>query len=118
MPPKHSFVRGWSQEWFLVKAGEIGPSTREAVERIMGERKHVEQGYNAAMGILRLGKVYGFARVEKACERVLHFKAVSYRALRAVLEQKLDKQVVFPVKTSEEPFLHENIRGSQYYTNP
>lgn len=118
MPPNHSFVRGWSQEWFLAKAGEIGPSTKESVERIMGGRKHVEQGYNSAKGVLRLGKVYGFARVEKACERVLHFKAVSYRTLRAVLEQNLDKQIVFPVKTSEEPLLHENIRGPEYYINP
>ena len=35
----------------------------------MNNRDHVQQGFNAVMGVLRLVKVYSPERVEKACQR-------------------------------------------------
>jgi transposase len=118
MPPNHSFVKGWSKEWFIAKAAEIGPATIDAVAKIMMTREHVQQGFNAALGVIRLAKVYSPQRLECACQRAIYFKSVSFRIIKSILEQHLDKQAFLPLKTSPEaPLVHENIRGPQYYIN-
>jgi transposase len=118
MPPSHAFVAGWSKEWFIAKAAEIGPATIDAVAKIMNSREHVQQGFNAAMGVLRLTKVHSPQRLECACQRALYFKSVTFRSIKSILEQHLDKQAFLPlITTPEAPLLHENIRGAQYYIN-
>jgi transposase len=116
MPPQHAFVRGMRPEWFLHQAGRIGPATEETIRRIMACRRHPQQGFNAAMGVLRLAKVYSSPRLEKACQRILHFKAVSFTTLKTVLAQNLDQQTCLPLSVpAEPPLVHDNIRGPGYY---
>jgi hypothetical protein len=43
--------------------------TAALVETIMRERSHPEQGFRAAVGIIRLVKSYGGDRLEAACGR-------------------------------------------------
>lgn len=118
MPPSHAFVKGWSKEWFIAKASEIGPATAEAAAQIMCAREHVQQGFNAVMGLLRLAKAYSPQRLEKACQRAIYFKASSLKAIKAILEQHLDKQTFLPLPVKQcEPVDHDNIRGAQYYAN-
>jgi transposase len=118
MPPNHAFVKGWSKEWFIARATEIGPATGEAAAHIMNAREHVQQGFNAVMGMLRLAKVYSPQRLEKACQRAMYFKSASLKSIKAILEQHLDKQTFLPLPVQpHEPVVHENIRGAQYYTN-
>lgn len=119
MPESHRFVKGWSKEWFLSKAAEIGSSTKEAIDIIMKRTEHVQQGFNAAMGVIRFAKAYSPQRLEKACERALYFKCASYRIIKSILEQKLDQQ---PLTENTENNInnknalrHSNIRGAQYY---
>jgi len=118
MPPSHAFVKGWSKEWFIAKASEIGPATAEAAVQIMNAREHVQQGFNAVMGMLRLARVYSPQRLEKACQRATYFKASSLKAIKTILEQHLDKQTFLPLTVKQyEPVDHDNIRGAQYYAN-
>lgn len=118
MPPNHAFVKGWSKEWFIAQAAQIGPATADAIAAIMGDREHVQQGFNAAMGVLRLAKVYSPQRLEKACQRAGYFKATSFKAIKSILEQHLDKQTFLPLPQEHNPpLVHENIRGAQYYIN-
>ena len=118
MPPNHSFVKGWSKEWFIAKGAEIGPAATDAVAKIMMSREHVQQGFNAALGVLRLAKVYSPQRLECACQRAIYFNSVTFRSIKSILEQHLDKQAFLPLKTTPEaPLVHENIRGAQYYIN-
>ncbi|MDD5069038.1 MAG: IS21 family transposase [Candidatus Pacebacteria bacterium] len=118
MPPSHAFVKGWSKEWFIAQADKIGPATAEMVSAIMSSREHAQQGFNAAMGVLRLAKVYTPQRVEKACQRADYFKSTSFKAIKSILEQSLDKQTFLPLpQENNPPLVHENIRGAQYYIN-
>lgn len=118
MPPNHAFVKGWSKEWFIAKASEIGPATAEAASQIMSAREHVQQGFNAVMGVLRLARVYSPQRVEKACQRATYFKSATFKAIKTILEQHLDKQTFLPLPVQNQlPIVHENIRGPQYYIN-
>lgn len=118
MPPNHRFVRGWSKEWFLDKAGQIGPSTQETVKRIMERRRHPQQGFNSSLGVLNLVQKYGCERLEAACARAIHYRSPTYKAVRAILERELDRagtQTMQTPPSGTEPLSHDNIRGQDYY---
>jgi transposase len=116
MPPNHLYVKGWSRGYFLSKAYEIGEATAGAVDRVMQDRQHVQQGFNAALGILQLAKSYTPQRLEAACARALYYKYVSVKVIRSILDEKLDK---LPLQSEKQPaqteLFHENLRGPNYY---
>ena len=74
----------------------MGPKTAELVEAILRERTHPEQGYRSCLGILRLAKQYGNARLEEACTRAVAVRARSYRHVASVLPHGLDAQPLAP----------------------
>jgi transposase len=124
MPPNHRFVRGWSCEWFISKAQQIGESTAILAAAIMKRNRHPQQGFNSVLGILNLAKQYEPARVEQAATRALRLNAFSYHSVKSILDRNLDieemraTQCVLPL-----PINHENIRGADYFsgqasTNP
>jgi transposase len=117
MPPEHAFVKGWSKDYFIGEAGKVGAAAAESVKLIMERQEHVQQGFNAALGVLRLAKVYGHQRLELACARALHFRTPSYRSLKAILEQHLEAEPLEELQASPTSSVaaHENIRGAQYY---
>jgi hypothetical protein len=100
----------------MSQAQEIGPSTTSVVERLMKRMEHVQQGFNTAIGLLRLARVYTPQRLECACAIAINHKTVTSRVIKNILEQHLDKKVPFPTPPSV-PIDHQNIRGTQYYTN-
>jgi transposase len=118
MPAAHRAHLEWSPSRIINWAGTIGPQTRALVEAILADRPHPEQGYRSCLGILRLGKRYGTARLEAACARALAVRARSYRHVDSILKHGLDRA---PLPTlGDEPTpttstTHENIRGPQYY---
>jgi len=116
MPQEHQYVKGWSKEYFIAQAAKIGAATAEVVKITMARQQHVQQGFNAALGILRFAQMYSAERLEKASERALHFSTVSYRHLKAIFDQNLDKEpIVHAPSPSVEIVDHENIRGAQYF---
>jgi transposase len=118
MPANHRFVRGWSSEWFISKAEQIGQSTAALACAIMKRHRHPQQGFNSVMGILNLAKQYEPSRVERAAARALRLNALSYHSVKSILQRNLDKneaaatQCVLPLLTN-----HENIRGAHYFSN-
>lgn len=118
MPPKHGFVNGWSPEWFIAQANEIGPNCALLIKEVMKKQEHVQQGFNAALGILRLARVYTPKRLEAASTRACKYKSYSIRALKSILEKNLDKvEHLIPQQTTLPIVVHENIRGASYYQN-
>ncbi len=116
MPPNHKFIasiKGWDPEYFSEKAARIGPHTEKLVDKVLGQKRLVEQTYHSCLGILRLGEKYGHDRLEAACKRALMGKA-TYTMIKDILERGLDKA---PVQADLfEPIpLHENIRGPEFY---
>jgi transposase len=118
MPPEHTFVRGWSKEYFIKEGAKVGAATARAVEATMKRQQHVQQGFNAALGILRLAKIHTPQRLEKACERALYFSSPTYRCIKSILQQHLDEQPLQAVTTTEQLPVqsHDNLRGADYYT--
>jgi len=56
MPSSHRRYADWTPERIRRQAGEIGRNTAALIETILRERSHPEQGFRAAVGIIRLVK--------------------------------------------------------------
>ena len=116
MPERHRQHLEWTPGRMIQWARSIGPETARLVTAILESRRHPEQGYRSCLGILRLGRHYGEARLEAACSRALAVGARSYRHVDSVLRAGLDR---LPVAEADPPTAtppdHENIRGRDYY---
>lgn len=73
-------------------ADRVGPSCREVVDRIFRRVDYDEQGFSAALAVLRLEHRYTRARLERACEMALAAGRPSprYRNLKPILETNQD----------------------------
>jgi transposase len=116
MPEKHKAYKeslGWTAEYFIEKASQIGPFTRDLIVRLTQSRQYSEQTYKSCLGIIKLEKKFGKERLEVACKLALQVSGVSYGLVSNILLNNRDKltqttpQATIPV--------HENIRGKQTY---
>jgi len=96
-------------------AEETGPYTAKLVQAILEDRPHPEQGFRSSLGIIRLSKSYGAARLEAACERALAIRARSYKSVKAILENKLEGRPLPGTAKELPPIAHANVRGAAYY---
>ena len=87
----------------------------DKITRGLGARRHPEQSSRTCLGILRLAKPYGDARLEAACQRALILGAHSVRSLESSLKNRLDEQPLPESQDSLLPAEHENLRGSSYF---
>jgi transposase len=116
MPVPHREYAEWTPERLVRWAQESGPSVGGLIERVMSTRAHPQQGFRSCLGIMGLGKSYGAARLEAACQRALQVDAASYRSVRSILQMGLDRQEVPAGEPAAAlPQEHENLRGSSYY---
>jgi transposase len=114
MPPEHRKYLEWTPSRIIGWAEKTGPFTASLAKQIMEARAHPQQGYRACLGIMRLGRLYGTARLEAASARALRFGSLSFRAVRAILEKGLDRQAADTPSQGVLPF-HDNLRGDYYY---
>ena len=115
-PPAHRYVaeqRAWSDEDFLRQASYIGQSVQRVIKRMLESNTFYEQTYNSCLGILRLAKEYGNARLEAACERAEDAPKINYGIVSNILKNHLD-QLPTDHNASTIPE-HKQIRGPQSY---
>ena len=96
-------------------AASIGPATIALIEAIMKAKPHPEQGFRACLGILRLARSYGPARLEAACRRGNEIGATTYGSIASILKNGLDKAYAQEPTPEAPPIRHGNIRGTGYY---
>ena len=77
MPEKHRRMGRWTPERFTRWAENIGPNTGALITTVLGSRRHPQQAFRSCLGILRLAKSYGDARLEAAARRALAIGANS-----------------------------------------
>jgi transposase len=118
MPSSHQRYADWTIDRIRQESASIGPSTAALCELILERRPHPEQGFRACLGILRLTRSFGPERLEAATARAIDINALSYRSVRSILDQKLDRQAAKKSTADGAPIVvHSNIRGSDYYNN-
>ena len=90
-------------------------ATAASTAALLLRRIHPQQGFRACLGILRLSKQHGEARLEAACQSALALGACSYKSLESILRQGLER---LPLAQQNLPLLpdeHINLRGPGYY---
>ncbi len=115
MPSAHRAHAEWTPSRILSWASKVGLGTHALCEAILKDRPHPEQGFRSCLGILRLAKRYGDARLEAACGRALRARARSYRHVESILKHGLDRVELTDGETNRAPLTHENVRGRDYY---
>jgi len=114
MPAAHRNFLEWKPSRIIAWAQKTGPHTARLLQAIMDSKPHPEQGYRACLGIIRLGEKYPAKRMERAAERALACKALSYTSLKSILDKGLDQ---VPLRAPQGPPVsdHSNVRGAAYY---
>jgi transposase len=115
MPSSHRRYAGWTIERIRQDAARIGPATAALCEQILEHRPHPEQGFRACLGIVRLARPFGTARLDAACSRAIEIGTLSYSSVRSILDNKLDRHDAPKPAADGAPILHANIRGPRYY---
>ena len=116
MPKSHQRYLEWTPSRIIKWAGKTGPKTEKLVTRILENRPHPEQGFRSALGIVHLGRHYTPEQMEKASIRALAIGACSYKSVKSILKNGLDRQpLLFEHPEEAQPPAHPNIRGRHYY---
>ena len=115
MPEAHRRHAQWTPGRIFAWAERSGPATAELVTLIMASRPHPEQGFRSCLGIMRLGRRYGEARLEAAATRALAVRAHSYRSVESILKAGLDGLPLPGEELGPTIGHHANVRGPGYY---
>jgi len=115
MPSSHRRYAEWTPARMMREAEKIGTATIALIQAIMQAKPHPEQGFRACLGILRLARSYGSARVEAACRRGNDIGATSYGSIKSILQHGLDRAYADDAPPPAQPIHHRNIRGNGYY---
>ena len=92
MPERHRAIAGVTSESLLARAEETGTYAVQLVKLKLAAGKYPEHAYRSCMGILNLKKKYGRERLDKACKRALHYRAMSYQNVSNMLQYKLEDE--------------------------
>jgi len=95
MPPEALAYKMQDPQWCLKQAEQIGSHCHRMIRELFNNT--VLDNLRAAQGIIGLGKKYGPARLESACERALFFENIRYHAIKSILQKGLDQ---LPLKPS------------------
>ncbi len=115
MPSSHRRYAMWTPQRMVNEAAKIGPATIALVEAIMKAKPHPEQGFRSCLGIMRLVRTYGIARVEAASRRGNDIGATTYGSIASILKTGLDRAYANSKAPDGPPIRHANIRGRGYY---
>ena len=91
-------------------APRSAPRPRRSSQQILESRPHPEQGYRSCLGLLRLAKRYGPARLNAACARAVAVGARSYRHVDSMLKHGLDRQPLLLEAADARPVPHPRQR--------
>lgn len=115
MPKEHREVLDWTPERLRKEAASIGEFTEHLIELVFESSQHPLQAARSSLGILRLRQSFGSERLERACERAIVIKAISYKSVRSILKKGMDHLSLPETKPSGPSLQHDNLRGAQYY---
>lgn len=110
--PEGKVYREWDGERIRKWSNRVGPSCEGCVNRIFESVRVEEQGFDAALALLRLSRKYSTQRLETACGMALgKVTSPRYRHVKAILDANADKAKA-PEATPEQGGY---IRGADYY---
>ena len=115
MPRSHRAHAEWTPSRLIAWAEQTGPATGRVAAGILAGRPHPAQGYRACLGLMRLGRVHGAARLEAACLRAEWLRSYRYRTVEHILTNQQDRLPLDDAAPARPALVHENVRGAAYY---
>ena len=109
-PPDKEEVLTCRREGLLVMAADIGKQTHTFCEKMFTE-KNIDK-LRPVRHLLKLAKVYGPDRLEKACARALSYSNTQYYSVKNILEKRLDQEAEVPQVSSQQ------TKGFKFARNP
>jgi hypothetical protein len=113
MPSNHQHQK-WSPGRLLNWGANIGPATREVVNKMLNSKPHPEQSYRSCLGLLNLSKAHGESRLEQACKDALMLTKPNYTFISNLLKNNREGQLSKD-KASTPNLVHSNVRGPNCY---
>ncbi|WP_461642398.1 IS21 family transposase [Labilibaculum euxinus] len=110
----HRFYSEWSPEYFQKLSADVGPNTSTYIGKLIQQQDYPELGYKQALGIIALKKAFSRSRIELACSMAQSHDRYSYRTVKRILENNMDKALQSQPQERSIP-IHLNIRGSKAY---
>jgi transposase len=114
MPRAHRAHAEWTPSRLIAWAEQTGPATGRLAAGILQRRPHPEQGYRACLGLMRLGRAHGAARLEAACARAERLRSYRFRTVEHILQHQQDR-LPLDEPPARPALTHENLRGATYY---
>jgi transposase len=115
MPRSHRAHAEWTPSRLIGWAEQSGPATGRLVAGLLERRPHPEQGYRACLGLMRLGRVHGPARLDAACARAERLRSYRFRTVEHILVHQQDRLPLDEPAPARPALPHENLRGASYY---
>ncbi|MCA2453208.1 IS21 family transposase, partial [Vibrio alginolyticus] len=113
MPSNHQHQK-WSPGRLLNWGANIGPATREVVNKMLNSKPHPEQSYRSCLGLLNLSKAHGESRLEQACKDALMLTKPNYTFVNNLLKNNREGQLSKD-KANTPNLVHSNVRGPNCY---
>jgi transposase len=92
LPPEKIQGLLTSTHYVQKQAAEIGPSTAEFIDRLLGQKPM--DRLRGAQGIISMAKRVGAERLEAACTRALAYDSIRYQTVRNILRKGLDQKAL------------------------
>ena len=92
LPHKAQSYLKATPEWCLEQSKMFGSSVEKVVNHLLNDT--ARDLLRSAQGVIRLGHTYGSKRLERACQRLLHFNVISYHTLKEILANGLDYEAL------------------------
>lgn len=118
MPENHQLYSEWDSNRFKRWAQNIGPNTREVVDKMFSAYRVEEQAYKGCLSLLKLADKYSSDRLENACAVALaHIPSPRYKNIRLILEagQDLPKESEPSEESTDSVNKYTHLRGASYY---
>lgn len=116
MPTNHQLYVQRNGERFAKWAAKIGNNAETVIRAILSGYKIEQQGYKAAMGILKLADKYLPERLKNACRKALTYTPrPSLKNVQSILSSGQDKMQDEPIAQASSSSLYGFTRGADYY---
>ncbi len=116
-PPSHQKHLEWSPERIINWGKQKGKNTGLFIKLLIESKKHLEQGYRSALGVIRLARKYGEDRLNLACGNAIAIGAIKYQTVKNILKNRMEKANVKKTEKQQQSFFtsNTNVRGKDCY---
>lgn len=110
LPRHHLEYMKWTPDRFQQFARESGIHVEKFIVALLDSARHFTHAYNNCMGLMKLRKLYGNDRLDRACQMVSEVGSTNPKRVASILERGTDKQAATQILFPGLPQGNPNLR--------